>query len=80
MAEQSLSPRPEMLMTMICSRPMEGASFRAQATAWADSMAGIMPSMRLMYAKASTASPSVTLTYSARPVSWSQACSGPMPG
>ena len=32
-----------------------------------------MPSVRLRYSKASTASSSVTGTYSARPVSWSQA-------
>ena len=65
---------------MIWSRPMVGASFMAWATAWADSMAGMMPSMRLVYSKAFTASSSVTGTYSARPMSWSQACSGPMPG
>ena len=36
--------------------------------------------VRARYSKASTASSSVIGTYSARPVSWSQACSGPMPG
>ena len=67
-------------MTMILSFPMAGASFTAWATAWADSMAGMIPSVRLKYSKAPTASSSVTGTYSARPVSWSMACSGPMPG
>ena len=60
MAAQSWSPRPEMLMTMILSFPMAGASFMAWATAWADSMAGMIPSRRLRYSKASTASLSVT--------------------
>ena len=41
MAAQSLSPRPEMVMTMLWSLPMVGASFLAWATAWADSMAGL---------------------------------------
>lgn len=44
-----------------------------------DSMAGMMPSVRARYSKALTASSSVTGTYSARPMSWRWACSGPMP-
>lgn len=39
-----------------------------------------MPSVRDRYSNALTASSSVTGTYSARPMSESQACSGPMPG
>ena len=44
------------------------------------SKAGIMPSTRDRYSNASTASSSVTGTYSALPVSYNQACSGPIPG
>ena len=44
------------------------------------SMAQMIPSVRARYSKAETASSSVTGTYWARPVSWSHACSGPMPG
>ena len=57
-----------------------GAIFMAWATAWADSIAGMMPSVRARYSKACTASSSVTGTYSARPISWRYACSGPIPG
>ena len=32
-------------MTMLWSLPIRGASFLAAATAWADSMAGMMPSV-----------------------------------
>ena len=45
------------------SLPMVGASFIAWAMAWEDSMAGMMPSVRARYSKASTASSSVTGTY-----------------
>ena len=57
-----------------------GASTIAAASACADSMAGMMPSVRERYSNAPTASSSVTATYSARPMSCSQACSGPTPG
>ncbi len=42
----SLSPRPERLRRMISSRFISRASFRACATACADSSAGMMPSRR----------------------------------
>ena len=45
-----------------------------------NAMAGMIPSVRARYSKALTASSSVTGTYSARPMSWRWACSGPMPG
>ena len=43
-------------------------------------MAGMMPSVIDSRAKASIASASVTARYSARPMSASHACSGPIPG
>lgn len=52
MAAQSLSPRPEILITMVWSFRMVGASFIACATACADSIAGMMPSIRLRYSNA----------------------------
>ena len=55
----SLSPRPEMVITMIWSLRIEGASLIAWATAWELSMAGIIPSTRVRYLNASTASSSV---------------------
>ena len=45
---------------------MLAAIFLAAATAWADSIAGMIPSIRDKYSKAQTASSSVILTYSAR--------------
>ena len=41
----SLSPRPERLTRMIAPRPSSAASFTAPATACADSIAGMMPSV-----------------------------------
>ena len=52
----------------------------AYAMACALSIAGIMPSVLDKNSKASTASSSVIATYSARPVSYRYACSGPTPG
>ena len=52
----------------------------ACATACELSMAGMIPSVFERYSNALTASSSVIGTYSARPVSWSMACSGPIPG
>ncbi len=76
----SLSPRPlTQSRTGSCSvqRP---ATFSIHATACAVSSAGMMPSRRLSSATPRSASSSVTDTYSARPLSCSQACSGPTPG
>ena len=44
------------------------AIFTARATAWEDSIAGMIPSVRHSSRKASIASVSVTGRYSARPV------------
>mgnify|MGYP003694578241 CR=1 FL=1 len=52
----------------------------ACATACALSSAGMMPSVAVSSRSASTASSSVTVTYVARPLSRSHACSGPTPG
>src|SRR5262249_18675700 len=76
----SLSPRPERLTSRIESFGIDGAIFIACATACADSSAGMMPSLRHSSWKAARASSSVTATYSARLLSFSQACSGPTPG
>src|SRR5699024_6379096 len=74
----SLSPRPDTL-TRITSTP-SAASCAAPATACADSIAGMMPSVRHSCAKASMASESVTGRYSARPICDRWECSGPTPG
>ena len=60
MAAQSLSPRPEIVITSIWSFFIVGASLMAYATACADSIAGIIPSVLARYSKAHTASSSVT--------------------
>ena len=52
----------------------------APATACEDSRAGMIPSVWQRAAKPSIASASLTERYSARPVSFSQECSGPTPG
>ena len=57
-----------------------GARLITSATAWADSSAGMMPSVRASTVQAASASLSDAETYSARPVSFSQACSGPIEG
>src|SRR5207253_8937005 len=50
------------------------------AMAWADSSAGMMPSVRARRRAASRAAASLTAKYSARCRSASQACSGPIAG
>ena len=75
-----MSPRPDSVTTMILSFGMVGATFMTYASAWDDSMAGMMPSVLDRYSKAWTASSSVIATYLALPMSWSHACSGPTPG
>jgi len=52
----------------------------AQATAWLDSNAGMMPSKRHNKSKASSAASSFAAWYSTRPMSAKWLCSGPMPG
>ncbi len=69
-----------MFTRMIEPGPSSGPSFSAPATAWADSIAGMMPSVRLSSDSASIASVSVIGLYCARPMSFSNACSGPTPG
>ena len=73
----SLSPRPERFT--IKTWPFaEGARRTASVTAWLDSSAGMIPSMRQSRRAASSAAPSPAAQYSARPWSCSQACSGPI--
>src|SRR5579871_3767676 len=76
----SLSPRPEMftIMTSLCF--IFGARLITSATACADSSAGMIPSVRASRVVASSVSASVAATYSARLVSCSHACSGPIEG
>src|SRR4030095_13918689 len=74
---RSLSPRPDRLMRITASRPSSRARRVACATACADSSAGRMPSRRASVANAANASSSVAYTYSVRPCSRGQACSGP---
>ena len=76
----SLSPRPEMLTMTTSESFIFGARLMHSATACADSSAGIIPSVRASSEHASRASASEAETYSARPLSFSQACSGPTPG
>src|SRR6202041_509776 len=79
-AKMSLSPRPHMFITRRWSRGRLGAIFATCASACAGSSAGMMPSSLLHSWNASSASRSVIETYSTRPRSCSQECSGPMPG
>ena len=46
MVKMSLSPRPDMLMMIAWSGRICGASLKAWTKAWADSMAGMSPSVR----------------------------------
>src|SRR3546814_235474 len=78
--KMSLSPRPDRLMTTIWSLSIFGTIFSAAAIAWLDSSAGMIPSSAHSFWKAASDSSSVTGTYSTRPISCSQLCSGPMPG
>src|SRR5438309_4882338 len=54
----SLSPRPERLTKRMSDLDILGAILMASATAWADSSAGMMPSVRLRTRTASRASAS----------------------
>src|SRR2546421_9293450 len=74
-SSRSLSPRPERFSSTSCS-----SSSATRANAWAGSSAGTIPSVRARRRKASTASSSEVVTYSARPESRRNACSGPEPG
>src|SRR5580700_3526774 len=76
----SLSPRPEIFTMTISDFFIRGARFTTSATACADSSAGIMPSVRASNVQAARVSESEAATYSARPESFSSACSGPMEG
>src|SRR5262249_11411230 len=77
---RSLSPRPERLTTIRWSFDFRPAISGTFAKACADSKAGMMPSSLLHNWKAATASSSVAERNFTRPISLSQACSGPMPG
>ena len=66
----SLSPRPDRLTSRCWSGRIVAASFIAWATAWLDSSAGMMPSVRQRRWNAASASSSVMPTYSARPMSF----------
>jgi len=76
----SLSPRPERFTRTISDGRIVFARRNANATAWDDSSAGWIPSYPESREKPESACASVTETYSALPVSFSQACSGPTPG
>lgn len=71
---------PRKMTAIVWPAGRDGASFITWATAWADSKAGMMPSVRDSSWRASSASASVTGKYSARPMSLRYACSGPIPG
>ena len=78
----SLSPRPDSVIITV--EPAGKASVPAlratQATAWADSSAGMIPSVWLSKRNASSTSSSPAVEYSARPIAARWACSGPRPG
>src|SRR5689334_9115745 len=76
----SLSPRPDRHTTMILSFSICAAMRMTWAMACADSSAGMMPSSLDSSTNASSASLSVAEKYFTRPISFSQACSGPTPG
>ena len=61
-------------------RQVHGADLATWGSACDGSSAGMIPSVSQDSWNASSASVSVIETYSARPMSCSQACSGPMPG
>src|SRR5262249_13968187 len=77
---RSLSPRPERLTTITWSFDFLAAISGTFAKACAASKAGMMPSSLLHNWNAATASSSVAERNLTRPISFSQACSGPMPG
>ena len=73
-------PHVDSTAEIMAAMAVAGAIFIACATACADSSAGMMPSLRQSSWNAASASSSVTATYCARLLSFSQACSGPTPG
>jgi hypothetical protein len=76
----SLSPRPHEIHDQDLILGHVGRDLGDMGERMAGSSAGRMPSVRESSLKASSASLSVTGTYSTRPMSFSQECSGPMPG
>src|SRR5437660_6635981 len=76
----SLSPRPDTFTITIADYFILGARLITSATAFADSKAGIIPSVRARNVVASSASASEAGRYSARPASRNAACSGPIEG
>ena len=75
-----MSPRPDTLTIITLSLSSFGARLITSASACELSIAGIIPSVLVNRSKASTASSSVALTYSARFASFRNECSGPIPG
>ena len=78
--KMSLSPRPHKFARMMASLSISFARLATAAMACEGSSAGMIPSVRHSSWNASSASSSVTAVYSTRPMSFSHACSGPMPG
>src|SRR2546422_4404191 len=76
----SLSPRPLRFSKTTSPARHSPRCASTQATAWALSTAGRIPSRRDREANASSACWSVTASYNTRPLSFKKACSGPTPG
>ena len=76
----SLSPRPDRFTRIVEPGQLLRPACSAPASACADSIAGMMPSVRQSSAKASIASASVTGRYVARPVSAGRRARGRRPG
>ena len=74
----SLSPLPEIVRTTISL----GLNFifRRAPNAWADSRAGMIPSIRVSSKAESKASLSLIAKTCARPIAERLACIGPIPG
>ena len=79
MVKMSLSPRPDMLITIAWSGRIRGASLKAWTKACADSMAGMMPSVRMARPSASITSRSVADAKRTRPRSPRSARMGETP-
>ena len=76
----SLSPRPDSVTTIESDFGFVLAILIACEIAWADSSAGMIPSVHVSVKKASITSLSVALLYFTLPASFKNACSGPTPG
>ena len=76
----SLSPLPDSVTTIDSVFFIFFEILIAYAIAWADSNAGIIPSVLVNIKNALITSSSVTALYSTRFLSLRYACSGPTPG